>query len=269
MRAKGWLAASLLRNLNLHSPMKRIANRGFTLIEMLTVMLIIAILAALILGVHGYVSSKSSRARAEGEIQAITAACESYKAENGSYPRLVKGAGSSFDGGNAGTEGAVSGSAGSLTQATPPISPINDGDPTNAKYQLASRYLYGQLSGDVNYDGIHQTTEATAYLTFRPDQLGKPVGTTSSSTDHTVAYLQDPYGNSYGYSTAGATDEESFQQNLAVKPAAKRPTPATGFNSTFDLWSTGGRVNQTIPKGASDGSANDPNTVWARWIKNW
>ncbi len=59
---------------------------GFTLMELLVVITIIAILAALVLNTAGYVQRKAARARAESEVKAIEAALESYKADNGDYP---------------------------------------------------------------------------------------------------------------------------------------------------------------------------------------
>lgn len=59
---------------------------GFTLVEMITVITIILILAGLVLGVSGYVQKKGASSRAEAEVAALSTALESYKAENGSYP---------------------------------------------------------------------------------------------------------------------------------------------------------------------------------------
>ena len=47
---------------------------------------IIIILASLILSTVGYVQKKGARSRAEAEIAAMSAALESYKADNGIYP---------------------------------------------------------------------------------------------------------------------------------------------------------------------------------------
>src|SRR5437870_13605435 len=62
-------------------------RRAFTLIELLVVISIIIILAGLILSTVGYVQKKGARSRAEAEIAAMSAALESYKADNGIYPR--------------------------------------------------------------------------------------------------------------------------------------------------------------------------------------
>ncbi len=59
---------------------------GFTLIELLVVIAIIAILAGLILSTAGFVQKKGATSRAEAEIAALSAALESYKADNGDYP---------------------------------------------------------------------------------------------------------------------------------------------------------------------------------------
>ncbi len=59
---------------------------AFTLIELLTVMAVISILAGMVLGTAGYVQKKSARDRARSEIAAMEAALESYKVDNGEYP---------------------------------------------------------------------------------------------------------------------------------------------------------------------------------------
>ena len=59
---------------------------GFTLLELLVVIAIIAILAGLILSTAGFIQKKGAMSRAEAEIAALSAALESYKADNGDYP---------------------------------------------------------------------------------------------------------------------------------------------------------------------------------------
>lgn len=60
--------------------------RGFTLIELLIVITIIAILASLVIAASSSVQKKGARSRTEAEIAAVSAALESYKADNGDYP---------------------------------------------------------------------------------------------------------------------------------------------------------------------------------------
>lgn len=62
---------------------------GFTLVELLTVIAIILILAAIVVGVQRGVYSSQANAKARAEIQAIATALERYKAEHGTYPRIA------------------------------------------------------------------------------------------------------------------------------------------------------------------------------------
>src|SRR5437660_4313074 len=97
-------------------------RRAFTIIELLVVISIIIILAGLILSTVGYVQKKAARSRAEAEVAAMSAALESYKADNGIYP-----------------------SDSTKTDVDPTASPIP---------AAASLYLYEQLSGDMDNDRI-------------------------------------------------------------------------------------------------------------------
>jgi prepilin-type N-terminal cleavage/methylation domain-containing protein len=260
--------------------MKRNLRNGFTLVEMLTVMLIIAVLAGIVLNLHGYVTGKASRARAEGEIQGMSAACESYKGDFATYPRSDGGSATNPPV-NLKTEGVISPGS-PPKQGQIPLDPTKMGNPNTLAYQNASLYLYTQLSGDYNYNGIRDNytpagggasvLEPAGYFTFTPSMLGRlnksgsnnSSSNSSSTSGSPISYIQDPYGNSYGYSTAAAADEDCFQAGIkAGLTNILRPNPPHGYNSTFDLWSTAGRT--TDP----GGNGSDPNSVTSRWIKNW
>lgn len=206
------------------------SKTAFTLVEMLTVMAVIAILAGLIVSVNAYAHRKAALLRATGEITTMAASCEAYKADFGDYPRDLTGS------------------------ATDDLDPRVDGDPTKEKYQKASLALYKALSGDANANG--RATEKP-YFEFRPDHLQK-----SSTGD--IKFLKDPFGNSYGYSTAAAKVERTFREELKKNPNATRKD-VKGYNPTFDLWSTGGVVSKT----AGGGDPSVLNAERKRWVKNW
>lgn len=63
--------------------------RGFTLMEMMMVILIMALLAGLILGITGLVSRKAAEARAISTMQQIQKALEEYRLKEGSYPTAL------------------------------------------------------------------------------------------------------------------------------------------------------------------------------------
>jgi type II secretory pathway pseudopilin PulG len=159
------------------------AAGAFTLVELLVVITIIIILAGLVLATVGYVQKKGARSRAEAEIAAISAALESYKADNGIYAR---------------------------SGDTDALDAKSSGNPCG--YQAASLYLYEQLSGDTN-GNFQPPAGAKSYFTFKPNMLGTSATTTTDSCGNTltptsVSYIRDPFGNIYGYSTiqAATTD---------------------------------------------------------------
>lgn len=183
---------------------------AFTLIELIVVIGIIIVLASLILATSGYVTKKGRRSRAEAEIAAMSAALEGYKADNGIYPRDTTN---------------------QYTDNVDARAPIDF-----PHYQLATQFLYAELSGDKNLNGQIDAAEQQnkTYFVFKPQMLGitkNPDGSVKS-----IDYIRDPFGNSYGYSTAYQT------------------TPTKGYNPTFDLWTI---ANAKPP--------DDQN----QWIKNW
>jgi type II secretory pathway pseudopilin PulG len=178
---------------------------AFTVIELIVVVTIIFILAGLVLSTVGYVRKKGARARAETEIAAMSAACESYKADNGVYPR-----------------------DNTTNQYTDTLDARQNFDATQTVYQNASLALYNALFG-ATAGSRTPNTGARSYFIFKPNML-VPADQTVN-----VQYIQDPFGNSYGYSTANQAD----------------PVTPKGYNPTFDLWSTA--------------NSPDPN----QWIKNW
>jgi prepilin-type N-terminal cleavage/methylation domain-containing protein len=184
---------------------KRRYNAAFTLIELLVVIAIIIVLAGLVLSTVGFVQKKGARSRAETEIAAMSAACESYKADNGIYP------------------------------TSPATNGLDPADTDLTHYLPACQYMYGELTADRDFDGSAETG-SRSYLSLKPTSLLRNDMSNPPSASNQVTAIRDPFGNSYGYSTAKASGA------------------AFGYNPTFDLWST-----------ASANPATDQN----QWIKNW
>ena len=177
------------------------------------------------------VSTLASSYAAMKACAAMSAALESYKADNTAYPRDP-----------------------TANTATDALDARTMFDPNATLYKTASLVLYRALSGDRNLDRsvtaadenfnidgsmLSQplTQPPATYFTFKPSMLS-PADQTQN-----VQYIQDPFGNSYGYSTA-------YQLN-----------PNTGYNPTFDLWSTAGVAASPTPA--------PPTTQQDLWIKNW
>ncbi len=165
---------------------------AFTLIELIVVVTIIIILAGLVLSTVGYAQKKGARARAETEIAAISAALESYKADNAIYPR---------------------------NSTTDLLNSTNDGNPVD--YATACRYMYGEVTGDRDFDGSTDSG-SKSYITLKPTSMLRTDMSQPPSLSNPVTAIRDAFGNSYGYSTSMAS------------------TGTGGYNPTFDLWSTAG-----------------------------
>lgn len=219
--------------------MNRLAIRAFTLIEMLVVMVIIAILTSLVVAVTGLVQKNAAVKRAEGEIAALSIRIDAYKQDNGEVPR---------------------------TKKTDELDPRMDGNPVTGKsgdkYQDASVDLYSALSGDFLPDGSPDGKPEEgkkAYYEFPPSLLKGKKDANGKVME--IKYIQDPFGNSYGYSTARYKAEADFQKDLRKNAKTARPTSMPGYNPTFDLWSTGGSARTTV----KDGEVEDVK----KWVKNW
>jgi prepilin-type N-terminal cleavage/methylation domain-containing protein len=68
-------------------PLARL-KQGFTLVELLTVIAIIGVLAAIVVGIAGAVGNQQSEARARADMVAISLALETFKKTYGDYPWL-------------------------------------------------------------------------------------------------------------------------------------------------------------------------------------
>ncbi|MEI6561314.1 MAG: type II secretion system protein GspG [Verrucomicrobiota bacterium] len=173
---------------------------GFTLVEILVVISIITVLAGLAVSAMSGAQNSAARNRARAEISALSLAIESYKTDNGDYPRDTN------------TTDALD-----ATQATSGGALISNG-----AYMPSSVTLYSALSGDSSLLG---TATAKVYFPFRPNMLYPkvPAGTARTAATKVQAII-DPFRNCYGYSTIGSG-------TAAV-------TGTVGYNPTFDLWST-------------------------------
>jgi len=205
---------------------------GFTLIELLVVMSIITVLASLTIATFGYANRKAGRDRATAEIAALSVALESYKIDNGDYPR--------------------SSDYPTLTdQAADLLDPKADTNATigNDRYMKASLALYKALSSDQDGNRVISDPEKTSgrvYFPFKPNMLYPKYNVGSTGAAQPVTALIDPFRNSYGYST-------KYSADLIKDPNTTTPG---GYNPTFDLWST---------SDADQSGATPP----AAWITNW
>ncbi len=158
---------------------------GFTLVEILVILSVIALLVAITIAVLPGILGNVAKARATTEIRAMETALESYKTEVGTYP------------------------PGDASSYNPSL------------YISAATSLFTNLCGRSSFAA---PLTGKSYMEFKRNQLG---------TLGTFSYVQDPYGNAYGYCLNGPMNPGSF-----------------------DLWSTAGKI---------DNAASSTN----QWITNW
>jgi prepilin-type N-terminal cleavage/methylation domain-containing protein len=66
--------------------MKTSSNNGFSLVELMVVVLVIAVLSGMVLGGVGYLHKKAIDARCEAQFALVQLAIEAYKSDHGFYP---------------------------------------------------------------------------------------------------------------------------------------------------------------------------------------
>jgi len=181
------------------------------------------------------VKKQAARGRAKAEINTLIVALENYKADYGGYPQDP----SRTDGLDARDIQASLGTG------------------VGSQYALSSLYLtsacpvipttMGSLTR-VKRVGI------THRISFKPSRLFGPKVNGKLTA---VQYVMDPFGNSYGYSTAGLLLEQEYRASLTTNPGASRPA-----------------TNSREPKATTPPSicGQPPETPAANaggWVKNW
>jgi prepilin-type N-terminal cleavage/methylation domain-containing protein len=76
----------VLKQMRSDTDHKNIIERGFTLVELLIVIVILGILAGIVVFAVGNLTSNAKTNACNTEKSTIVAAAEAYKAQNGSYP---------------------------------------------------------------------------------------------------------------------------------------------------------------------------------------
>lgn len=192
---------------------------AFTLIELLAVMMIIAILGAITLGVVRSSKQRAAIARAKGELAALAAALERYKAHYGDYPET----------GNAGQATPIVGAAIAASQAQALLlnALIGVYGPTNFATRINGPNFLEISKFKLEFD-LTTNTAAT---------FGQAQGT--PPTKLAVANcLLDPWGNRYMYYYKPA-------------PAAGRPPTNTWRAPAYVLYSAGPDGQHVAPATAT------------------
>jgi prepilin-type N-terminal cleavage/methylation domain-containing protein len=217
--------------------------RAFTLVEMLIVVTIISLLAALTMGGYTYAMRSSKRRLTTGTFEAIKLALERYNTEFGEYPQPT--------------------GSNQMMQFPPGL----------ATYDTSgASCLYQALTGD-GYDQIKGVT-GTAGGASGGTSDGKVEGVAELKNKMFVEIPQtiytrrganfmliDGFGHPFQYIKAAIPTTPT----TGAGSGGSTPIPTT-INSTYDLWSYSEDELNTTKQSIS--SLADP-TVSVKWIKNW
>jgi prepilin-type N-terminal cleavage/methylation domain-containing protein len=215
------------------SALKRSIGRGFTLLELLVVMVIIGILAAITLGAFRFAQESAARNRTVSAHGAIMAALEQYKEKFGEYPAPAN---PTEDDQFAGKTLHIGG-AHMLYQAI-----TADG---NSAIELRAAPSSGESDGKVDeteMENVITSSPLPKSIIFPPNA---PAGSTRPR------YLVDGWNRPFQYS--------KFNVDVGAN---------TSVNPTYDLWSFGPMANGAPTATDSLETKKDP-TLTASWIKNW
>jgi len=201
----------------------RNARRAFTLIELLTVMAIIGILAAIIIPTVSSVRVSANKAKTKVQFNQWASAIESFRSEYGYYP--------SFDSSNKVNGGAVS-----------------SGD-----------HLFHDILAGRKRDGLAIGNAAAAQnrkrITFYTFSDGDFADAESTVPD----LLQDAFGNT---EIAVLVDENS-DGRIDSSDYSSAPIVAGMAPTTADIPSTGIRMSVVFYAPAPDADANNPGFIFS------
>lgn len=217
-------------------------KRGFTLVEMLIVITIISMLAALTMGGYTYAMRSSKRRLTSGTFEAIKLALERYNTEFAEFPQPV------------GTDQMVQ---------FPPGTATYDVSGAACLYQALTGDGYDQINGVTSSGsgGAGGTSDGkTEGAAEVKNKMFVEIPQTIYTRKGSTYLLIDGFGHPFQYIKAAAP---------AAVPAgggAAPPTTATTVNSTYDLWSYSEDETNTVKK--SIDTLKDP-TLSLKWVKNW
>ncbi|MBN8422103.1 MAG: type II secretion system protein [Verrucomicrobia bacterium] len=220
-------------------------KRAFTLVEMLIVVTIISMLAALTLGGYTFAMRSSKRRLTTGTFEAIKLALERYNTEFGEYPQAAN--------------------SNQMVQFPPGV----------ATYDTSgAACLYQALTGD-GFDQIKGVTSSgtggggsggssdgkVEGIAELKNKMLTEIPQTIYTRKGSSFILIDGFGHPFQYIKAAIPTTATGANNNNNN----NTTPIT-INSTYDLWSySEDEVNTTKQ---SINSLTDP-TVSVKWIKNW
>jgi prepilin-type N-terminal cleavage/methylation domain-containing protein len=247
-------------------PRSRRQRAGFTLVELLTVIAIIGILAALLLTVLAAAKRSALKAKAQTEMQGLVTAIQGYDSAYGRFP--VSPAVQAAAGANAGIAASQNGDftyggtfqspTGSQSVGTLIAGSIMTNAEVIAILMNLTNYPGGGATVNANYQ---KNPQQTVFLSARMS------GDTSSPGVGTDLVYRDPWGNPYVITMDLNYDElceDAFYELPAVSDnnlsaLIKAPDGNYAYRGKVMVWSAG--PDGAIDKSNGAGTANKDNVL--------
>lgn len=211
--------------------------RAFTLVEMLIVVTIISMLAALTMGGYTYAMRSSKRRLTTGTFEAIKLALERYNTEFGEYPQPAN--------------------SNQMVQFPPGLATY-DTSGASCLYQALTGDGYDQIKGVTGDTGGGSGESSDGKVEGAAEIKNKmfvEIPQTIFTRRGATFMLIDGFGHPFQYLKAA----------IPAVGAAPATTPTT-INTTYDLWSYSEDEVNTTKQSIS--TLTDP-TISVKWIKNW
>jgi prepilin-type N-terminal cleavage/methylation domain-containing protein len=216
---------------------------GFTLAEMMIVISIIVVLAAMTIGGYNFAMRGSKRRTTEATMTAITSSLERYKDQYGEYPE---------------------------TAAQDEMVQIMPGKSYNV---AGARCLYQALRGD-GYDAIKGASSSAGDSSASSDGnfdeneaanvIFKDMPPAMWRKVNGAFFMVDGFFNPFQYVKAPLASTTSTAGGGGSSGGSS--DAVTTINSTYDLWSY---ADDEINTSAKSSDVQERSGIDAKWIKNW
>ena len=214
-------------------PIRQSSRSGFTLIELITVVSIIALLFSIVVGGFSFADKYSKRQKSEVTIKAIRSALENYNDEFGGYPE--------------------------------PNNPGTSIEIAKKSYIVGgAACLYQAMSGD-GYDAIKNargqsvpTSDGDLDLNEAKNVMLKDMPKELWAKNGTTYYMVDGFGHPIRYVKAAA--------------ASTNGVPATAITinlSSYDIWALNGDEANRTRESLETSQSAALSAASQTWTKNW